>query len=66
MRSSKPYPAYKRSSIEWLGNVPKHWIVLPVRALMNEVNERDRPDEPLLSVTIKQGVILQESVTSFV
>ena len=59
---SEPYPAYKHSTIEWLGNVPKHWVVLPVRALMYEVNERDKPDEPLLSVTIKQGVIQQNEL----
>ena len=59
---SKSYPVYKRSSIEWLGDVPKHWLVLPIRALMYEVNERDKPNEPLLSVTIKQGVIQQNEL----
>ncbi|MDI3499278.1 MAG: type restriction enzyme protein [Synergistaceae bacterium] len=25
----KPYPAYKPSGVEWLGEVPAHWEVLP-------------------------------------
>lgn len=58
----KPYPVYKSSLVEWLGNVPKHWVVLPIRALMNEVNERDKPDKSLLSVTINRGVIQQSAL----
>lgn len=28
----KPYSAYKDSGVEWLGEVPQHWTVLPGRA----------------------------------
>ena len=55
----QPYPAYKPSGVEWLGDVPSHWEVVPNRALFEEVNEREHPDEPMLSVTITQGVIRQ-------
>ena len=27
VRTSKPYPAYKPSSVEWLGDVPAHWEI---------------------------------------
>ena len=27
----KPYPSYKPTSIEWLGDVPAHWDVLPLK-----------------------------------
>ena len=27
VRTGKPYPAYKDSGVEWLGNVPEHWEV---------------------------------------
>ena len=30
-RALKPYPAYKDSSIEWLGDVPEHWQVVRLR-----------------------------------
>ncbi len=31
VRTGKPYPAYKPSGVEWLGDVPEHWEVLPLR-----------------------------------
>jgi type I restriction enzyme S subunit len=27
----KPYPAYKDSGVEWLGQVPEHWEVKPLK-----------------------------------
>ncbi|MFN9385926.1 MAG: restriction endonuclease subunit S, partial [Cyanobacteriota bacterium] len=32
------YPAYKPSGVEWLGDVPQHWEVMPLRRLIREVN----------------------------
>ena len=58
----KPYPEMKDSGIEWLGKVPAHWEVIPNRTLFEEVKERDHPEEPMLSVTIKQGVIRQKDL----
>ena len=55
----KPYPAYKDSGVPWLGKVPEHWKVIPNRAILREVKERDCPEEPLLSVTISEGIIPQ-------
>ena len=31
VRTGKPYPAYKDSGVEWLGNVPEHWKILPLK-----------------------------------
>lgn len=31
MSRYKPYPAYKNSGVEWLGQVPEHWEVKPLR-----------------------------------
>ena len=31
VRTSKPYPAYEPSGVEWLGKVPAHWNVLALR-----------------------------------
>ena len=55
-----PYPAYKPSGVEWLGDVPTHWELVPSRAVFTEINERDHPDEQMLSVTIARGVIRQK------
>ncbi|MBI5306947.1 MAG: restriction endonuclease subunit S [Planctomycetes bacterium] len=29
----KPYPKYKPSGIDWIGDIPEGWNVLPVRSL---------------------------------
>ena len=31
VRTRKPYPAYKDSSVAWLGTIPSHWDVLPLK-----------------------------------
>jgi type I restriction enzyme S subunit len=55
----KPYPHMKKSGVPWLGEVPKHWQVLPNRALFDEIKKRDCPEEQMLSVTIRKGVVRQ-------
>ena len=29
----KPYPAYKDSGVEWLGEVPEHWEVCRLKQI---------------------------------
>ena len=31
VQTGKPYPTYKDSGVEWLGGVPEHWEVVPLR-----------------------------------
>ena len=31
VRTGQPYPAYKPSGVEWLGEVPAHWEVIQLR-----------------------------------
>jgi len=33
VRTGKPYAAYKDSGVEWLGKVPEHWEILPLKWL---------------------------------
>lgn len=58
----KPYSEYKASSQAWLGEVPRHWSLLPNRALFAEVKDRDHPDEEMLSVTITRGIVKQKAL----
>ena len=58
----RPYSTYKPSGVEWLGEVPAHWEVLPNRAIFKEVNERGHPQAEMLSVTIVEGVIRQQTL----
>jgi type I restriction enzyme S subunit len=58
----KPYPAMKDTGVPWLGEVPRHWNVLPNRALFAEVKDRDHPDEEMLSITITSGIVRQKTL----
>ncbi len=33
LRRFKPYPAYKDSGIEWLGQIPAHWVVRRLKTI---------------------------------
>jgi len=33
VRTGKPYPKYKHSGVEWLGDVPAHWGIVPLKWL---------------------------------
>ena len=57
----KPYPAYKDSGVDWLGEVPTHWEVRKLRHLLRVVTKRNRPDLPLLSVVREKGVMVRDT-----
>ena len=40
VRTGQPYPEYKDSGVEWLGEVPAHWEVMRSRLLFKEINVR--------------------------
>ena len=56
----KPYPEYKESGLAWLGQVPRHWEVLPLRGLLAERKERNDPVKTtnILSLSLQAGVTL--------
>jgi type I restriction enzyme S subunit len=48
----KPYPSYKDSGVEWVGLVPAHWEVKPMRALARPgyktFTDDDRIESPFI------------------
>ena len=57
VRTGQPYPAYKPSGVEWLGEVPAHWEVLPLCAVGKPKSVTDQQHRELLSVYLDRGVI---------
>jgi len=49
VRTGQPYPAYKPSGIEWLGDVPEHWEACRLRNLsgasLSNVDKHSNDDE---------------------
>lgn len=55
----KPYPEYKPSGVEWLGEVPKHWDASRLGKYFEERREKvSDKNYPPLSVTMK-GIVPQ-------
>ena len=68
VRTSQPYPAYKPSGVEWLGDVPAHWELRPAKWYFREVDDRSETgSEELLSVSHITGVTprSEKNVTMF-
>lgn len=57
----KPYPAYKPSGVEWLGDIPEHWEVARLGALIEPKSVKNRSDLQILSVYREYGVIPKDS-----
>ncbi len=65
LRRFKPYPAYKDSDVEWLGEIPAHWNEKRVHQASSRVTDgahispdTSSPDFPFVStVDIKGGTI---------
>lgn len=55
----KPYPAMKDSDVEWLGEVPAHWEVLPLGRVLIQRKEKNDPikTKEILSLSLHKGVI---------
>ncbi len=53
------YERYKDSGVEWLGDVPEHWIVAPVRSIVQHLDKRNEGAEcqDYLSLMANVGVM---------
>ena len=68
VRTGKPYPAYKDSGVDWLGEIPEHWSALPAKRSFRESDERSTTGtEELMSVSHVTGVTprSEKNVTMF-
>ena len=60
VRTGQPYPAYKDSGVEWLGEVPENWERRRSKRTFTPRKELARPDDIQLSATQAYGVIAQK------
>ncbi|MCB1660050.1 MAG: restriction endonuclease subunit S [Pseudomonadales bacterium] len=56
----KQYPSYKNSGVEWLGDVPEHWRVIPSKFYFIERKEKAESSDKQLTASQKYGIIFQE------
>ena len=68
VRTGQPYPTYKPSGVEWLGDIPAHWEFRAAKWYYREVDDRSETGmEELLSVSHITGVTprSEKNVTMF-
>ncbi|MBF4457092.1 restriction endonuclease subunit S [Acinetobacter sp. SK-43] len=56
----KQYPSYKNSGVEWLGDVPEDWEVIPSKFYFTERKEKAESSDKQLTASQKHGIIFQE------
>ena len=57
-----PYPAYKTSGVEWLGDVPAHWQQLPGRACYYEKKTSNTGMQQTTVLSLSYGQIVVKPV----
>ncbi len=60
VRTGRPYPAYKDSGVDWLGDVPVHWEVRRSKRTFTPRQELASSKDVQLSATQAYGVIAQK------
>lgn len=60
-RGVDPTAPLKDTGVEWLGEVPEHWRIVPIGALFQFVKRQDGSDLEVLSVYRDHGVIEKSS-----
>lgn len=58
-RGLDPNAKMKPTNIPWLPEVPEHWELRKMKYVFAERSEKNHPEEPMLSATQSDGVILQ-------
>ena len=60
-----PYPAYKSSEIKWLGNIPEHWEVVPLKHWVgiNEIALPETTDPSFEFTYLEIGAVSNGQVT---
>lgn len=56
----KPYPAYKDSSVEWLGDVPEHWEIRRAKWLFRKEERPIRSEDEVITC-FRDGVVTLRS-----
>jgi type I restriction enzyme S subunit len=62
MAKYKAYPEYKDSGVEWLGDIPTHWQLIPCRAAVSHIVDKNHDGKinNYLSLMANVGVIRYE------
>ncbi|MCD2137562.1 restriction endonuclease subunit S [Salinicoccus halitifaciens] len=52
----------KDSGVEWIGEIPEHWKMRKAKYIFKQINEKNYPEEKLLSVLKGKGLLLRSEL----
>lgn len=61
MNKVEVYQEMKDSGVSWIGKVPIHWEIKPMKAILENCSEKNHPDEEVLSLYRDLGVVPKNS-----
>ena len=53
----KPYPLYKDSGVEWIGEIPREWKIAKVKSGMNRIKSKAHQDNPIILSLTAKGIV---------
>ena len=53
---------YKDTNLDWIPSIPEYWDVIRSKFIFENKSVKNCPDEPLLSVTQKNGLVLRSDL----
>lgn len=56
-----PNVKMKDSGVEWIGEIPEHYMITKLGLCLKPVSIKNQPDLPLLSITRELGVIVRDT-----
>ena len=60
VRTGRRFSTYKRSGVDWLGEMPEHWQLVRNGRVFAQRNENGHPELPILEVSLRSGVRVRE------
>lgn len=64
MKHCQPYPEYKPSGVDWLGDVPKHWKVKPFFTVAHETKTKNVGMRENNLLSLSYGKIVQKDINT--
>ncbi len=64
MSRYKPYPKYKKSGVEWLGEVPEHWNIGLLSTLFNDNKEKNIGMKNKNLLSLSYGKIIKKDINT--
>lgn len=64
IKKYEAYPEYKDSGVEWVGQIPSQWSIMPMRSIAIENTKKNNNGECQNLLSLSYGKIIEKDITS--